>query len=523
MLNFKNFIKFTKLIAFIILSSFICLDNIYAKNAKFIDKADKNTDKQYATSHSLAQYNYADIIETIMPSVASIICTYDNVDNFQSIIKHEEISSDSDRGHESMKSLYDDFIDYFKDKSNIINQLYEREQSLAIGAGFVVREDGLLLTSYHLVKNANSIKVKFEDQSEYSANIAGYDAKTDLALLKINPKHTLKAVKFGDSDKIRAGDVVLAIGSPLGFNNTVTSGIISAKNRDLSAISEDLIEGYLQTDAAINSGNSGGPLINMKGEVIGVNTALISFKLAHAQGINFALPSGIAQNIFSKLAKDGLVIRTKLNILMQDLTEDLAKAMSMPLDQRGVLITEILKGGIGEMNGLKTGDLIIKVNSKNIASKKDLLSILADNDLGEHISIKIIRDFKARDIELALNSNKKINSKFTELSYNRTIIKQEKIGFMELAEIDYVTKNLNGMSADFKGVIVTNILSKVDADVQPGDIILSLNYKSAESINHLKNIYNELREQNKSTSIALIKRGNVKLFVAIPIDIEANN
>ena len=237
----------------------------------------------------------------------------------------------------------------------------------ASGQGFIISKDGYIFTNNHVIEKADKIKVRLSSGKEYDATVKGRDPRTDLALIKINPDNSLPTVSLGDSDRLRVGDWVMAIGNPFGLDHTVTAGIVSAKGRVIGAGPYD---NFIQTDASINPGNSGGPLFNMAGEVVGINTAIV----AQAQGIGFAIPVNMAKEIIEDLKAKGKVTRGWLGVSVQDITEDLAKSMKLK-DRSGALVTEVFEGDPADKAGIKQGDIIIEVDGKKVKDTHELLQV----------------------------------------------------------------------------------------------------------------------------------------------------
>lgn len=276
---------------------------------------------------------------------------------------------------------HDDFFDRF------FGDVPRREfQQRSLGSGFIITKDGYIFTNNHVVEQADKILVKLSDGKEYEAKIIGKDAKTDIALIKIKPDQDLHVAELGDSDKLRVGEWVVAIGNPFGLEQTVTAGIVSAKGRVIGAGPYD---NFIQTDASINPGNSGGPLFNMEGKVIGINTAIV----AQGQGIGFAIPINMANGILPSLKTTGKVTRAWLGISVQDITPDIAKSLNKK-DQNGALISEVFKGDPADKAGIKAGDVVTEINGKSIKDTHDLLLTIASLKVSEKIKVKVLRDGK---------------------------------------------------------------------------------------------------------------------------------
>ncbi len=317
--------------------------------------------------------SFADLVQKVKPAVVNIRTT--------STVKVPGSPFRHFFGPEDGGPFGDFFHRFFGD----VPDQELKQQSL--GSGFIIDRDGYIITNNHVVDGADDIKVKLADGKDYTAKVIGRDPKTDLALIKISSFFKdLTALSLGDSDQMRVGDWVLAIGNPFGLEETVTQGIISATGR---AIGSGPYDNFLQTDAPINPGNSGGPLINLKGEVIGINTAIIS----SGQGIGFAIPSNMAKKITSQLKEKGKVSRGWIGVSVQSVTPEIAQAFGLK-ETQGALVGEVVPGGPADAAGLKRGDVIISFDGKEIKKIGELPLVVADTPAGKTAEVKVIRDAK---------------------------------------------------------------------------------------------------------------------------------
>jgi len=368
----------------------------------------------------------------------------------------------------------------------------------ALGSGFVIDKNGLILTNNHVVAKATSIKIKFGNGKVYNAKIVGRDPKTDLALVKVKPgKDFPDPVKLGNSDAIRVGDWVMAVGNPFGLGQTVTAGIISAKGRIIGAGPYD---DFLQTDAAINPGNSGGPLFNMQGAVVGINTAIIR----RGQNIGFAIPISIAKKLLPQLKK-GKVIRGWLGVGVQDLTPELARSFGVKTDQ-GVLISNVFSGSPADKAGFKQGDIIISFNGEKIKNGHDISRLVAATKPDISVPVKIIRNGQKKVLKVTIG----IMSQGGKRASNRKV--KDSWG-MEVQDITPALGERLGMNPGEKGVVIAEVhpgSPASNAGLRPGDIILEVNRKK---IGNIKDYYNVLREaKNEKGLLLLIKRGNANIY-----------
>src|SRR5574341_299965 len=319
--------------------------------------------------------SFADLVEKLKPSVVNISIT--------SMARERGVfTSPSPFGEQ------DPFGEFFE---RFFGQAPPREfKQHGLGSGFIISEDGYVVTNNHVVDLAEDIEVTLEGGEKYKARIIGKDSKTDLALLKIEPKGKLPSVKFGDSDKLRIGDWVMAIGNPFGLGHTVTAGIISAEGRVLGLGAYD---DFIQTDAPINPGNSGGPLFNLNGEVVGVNTAII----AGGQGIGFAIPTNITQNIVDQLKEKGKVVRGWLGVIIQQITSEIAEGMNLK-ELKGALVSDVTPGGPAEKAGIKRGDIIVGFNGHKMEKVAQLTGIVADTPPDTQVQLRVMREKNEKEI-----------------------------------------------------------------------------------------------------------------------------
>lgn len=371
----------------------------------------------------------------------------------------------------------------------------------SLGSGFIIDREGYILTNNHVVEKAQSIKVKLSDEKEYEATVIGKDAKTDIALIRIDAKQDLPFVALGDSDTLEVGDWVLAIGNPFGLEHTVTAGIVSARARVIGAGPYD---DFIQTDASINPGNSGGPLFNLKGEVIGINTAIVS----GGQGIGFAIPVNIAKNMLSQLKTKGKVVRGWLGVVIQRITPDMAKAFGL-IESEGALVSDVMEQSPAEKADIRRGDVIVSYNGKKIKDMDGLPRLVAATEIGKKVKVGLIRDGKPLEVEVVIGELKEE----ALLASRKTDIEKD-FGLVVQNITPEISKHLN--LKDKKGVIVTDVQPgspAQNADVRSGDIIREVNRKPIKNINDFK-------EATKTANIKeglvmLIKRENVTFYTVL--------
>lgn len=373
-------------------------------------------------------------------------------------------------------------------------------QQRSLGSGFIISKEGYIFTNNHVVEKSDKILVKLSNGDEYVAEIKGKDEKTDIALIKINAKNDLPVATLGDSSKIRVGDWVIAIGNPFGLEQTVTAGIVSAKGRVIGAGPYD---DFIQTDASINPGNSGGPLFNLRGEVVGINTAII----ARGQGIGFAIPIDMAKKIMEQLKEKGKVVRGWLGVSVQDITEDIAKQLDIK-KQEGALVADVFKGDPADKAGIKTGDVIIEINGQEITNTHELLKVVAGIAVGKEVEVKIIRNGKTKILPVRI----------TERPEKETLAeakKSRKYFGMTVQEVTPEIAEHLGLK-DIYGVIVTEVEAgspAEEAQIKEEDIILQINKKRVASLEDYIGMMS--RVESEESVLMLVKRGDIKFFTVV--------
>jgi serine protease Do len=367
------------------------------------------------------------------------------------------------------------------------------------GSGFIVDKSGYIVTNNHVVEGADKITVILKDETQLDAQVVGLDPVSDIALIKVNPKTQLKTVRLGSSDKLRVGEWVAAIGSPFGLEYTVTAGIVSAKGR---VIGSGPYDDFIQTDASINPGNSGGPLINMQGEVVGINTMII----AGGQGIGFAIPVDQAKGIIAQLKSDGEVTRGWLGVTIQDLKGDLADYYGVK-GQSGVMVADVVSGDPADRAGIKPKDIITKVNGKKITTSRDLTNLAAGLGVGDTADVTILREGKQKTLQVKIGKRP-----FTMAAASQKHRKQQEGEYgLEVTELTPDIARRFRIE-DVSGVIVVGVEPDgraAAAGVKKGDIIIEVNRVNVESVKEFKNLIDQ-----KGDGISmLVRRMNAGLIV----------
>jgi serine protease Do len=370
------------------------------------------------------------------------------------------------------------------------------------GTGFIIDKEGYVFTNNHVVSGAEEIKVSLENGEEYIAKVIGADPKTDIALIKIDTDKELPFVIFGNSDELRVGEWVMAIGNPFGLSHTVTVGVVSAKGR---VIGSGPYDDYIQTDASINPGNSGGPLINTKGEVIGINSAIYSGSTGGNIGIGFAIPINLAKGILDDLKLKGTVTRGRLGVTIQKLTPELAKSFDLSVNE-GALVGDVLADSPAEKGGIKRGDVIIEFDGKPIKSMEQLPQIVAQTRPGEEVEVIVIRNGKRMSVKTVID---KLEDKETLASANIG-----KFGLQAQDITPELMKSLELESTD--GVLVADVKFESpagDAGIRRGDIITEVNREKVIAMKDFREKMGHISKEN--TVLFLIKRGGSTVYIAM--------
>jgi serine protease Do len=381
-----------------------------------------------------------------------------------------------------------------------------------LGSGVIIDSDGIILTNNHVVKNADDIKVRLMDGREFKGTVKGTDSQTDLAVITIDAKG-LKQIKLGDSDRARVGDWVLAIGSPLQpeLEHTVTTGIISAKGRSGVGLSQ--YEDFIQTDAAINPGNSGGAMVNLHGQLIGINAA-IATQNGGFMGIGFAIPVNLAKKVMTDILDKGKVIRGWLGVYIQTITPDIAKALN--LDRaKGVIISKVQKDSPAEKAGLKNEDVVLKFNGKEVDNSTELSTWVAGSSPDANIDLTIMRDGKTKDVKVKLGelTPEKANIASSEENSN----KFDKVG-ITVSNITNAMRGKYNLPDGTKGVVITSVDPRSIAaqnGLEEGDIIVKLNKETIKSTDQVSKILNDV--DSGEMILFFIQRGNANLYLAFPM------
>ena len=454
--------------------------------APAVKSADHPTAALTNTSNTLmVPANFSDLAEKVRPGVVNI--------QVVKTVKNAGFGFPN-----AFRTPFGDFFGPFSEESP-----HRGPEQQGVGSGFVISSDGYILTNNHVVDDANQIKIKLSDGKEYDAKVAGRDPKTDLALLKAEGVSDLHALQLGDSDSLKVGSWVVAVGSPFGLEQTVTAGIVSAKGR---VIGSGPYDNFIQTDASINPGNSGGPLLNPEGEVIGINTAIFSQGGGNV-GIGFAIPVNMAKEIVPQLKDKGHVTRGWLGVGIQKITPELATSFGLK-EEKGALVSQVVKDGPADKAGIETGDVIVEFDGKMVADSNDLPRMVAPLPVGKTVPVKIMRGGNVVDREVKIGQLEEQKEEVANASTRKPL------GMTVQNITPEIAKGL-GLKSD-TGVVVASVVPgspAARANIRSGDVIQQVNKKAVKNVEDFKQEIETSKEQE--TILLLIQRGETTLFAAL--------
>ncbi|MBM3551859.1 MAG: DegQ family serine endoprotease [Alphaproteobacteria bacterium] len=418
---------------------------------------------------------------------------------------------------------FDDlFEEFFRRRGQGMPEMPRQRRSSSLGSGFVIDPSGIVITNNHVIADANEVTVIFNDGQKLKAEVLGKDQKVDVAVLRVKPEKPLKAVKFGDSDKAKVGDWVLAVGNPFGLGGSVTAGIVSARNRNIDSGPYD---NYIQTDASINKGNSGGPLFNMDGEVIGINTAILS-PSGGSVGIGFATPANTVQPVIDQLHQFGETRRGWLGVRIQNIDDGIAETLNLGAT-RGALVAGVDDKGPSKPAGLKAGDVIVKFDGKPIKESRDLPKLVAATPVGRDVELVIVRGGKelTKTVKLGrLEDGEKVASKDgdKEKSDGAGGSSQSVLG-LELSRLsDELRARFQIKDAVKGGVVITAVDPRSDAAekrLQPGEVLLEVNQEAVSDPAEVVKKVKALKSDGKKTALLIVANGQGDAhFVALPVE-----
>ena len=448
--------------------------------------------------------SFAPIVEADKPAVVTITTTMKATD------------TGADAGDSPMDEQFRQFFEH--QGIPFPNQAPQQRQSpraQALGSGFIISSDGVIVTNNHVIDNATDIKVTLDDGTELPAKLLGADPKSDLAVVKIQAPKALPTVSWGDSDKLKLGDQILAIGNPFGIGTTVTAGIVSARGRDLHSGPYD---DFIQIDAPINHGNSGGPLVDSDGNVVGINTAIYSPN-GGSVGVGFAIPSNEAKEIVAKLEKNGSIDHGYLGVQIQPVTPDVADAVGLTKAQ-GALVAAVTDGTPAARAGVKTGDIVTAVGGEEVKTPKDLSRLVADMSPGDKKTLAVWRAGKSMDLNVTVggNDDSQKQASADDDKGQAQQANQPSIG-IGLADLTPDVREQLELPKSVSGAVVASVnpdKTAAAAGIQAGDVIVSVNDKPVHDAREVKNAVAEAGTSGRKSVLLLIERAGNKTFVAVP-------
>jgi len=435
---------------------------------------------------------FSKLAERLRPAVVNISTT--------ETVRHPDVPGMRRPEGRSPHDPFEDFFRRFFEGPGGPGGIPREFKRKSLGSGFIVSREGYIITNNHVVENADEVVVRLNNEHEFDAKVIGRDPKTDLALLKIDAHEKLFAVPLGDSDQLAVGEWVMAIGNPFGLSHTVTTGIVSAKGRVIGAGPYD---NFIQTDASINPGNSGGPLFNIQGEVVGINTAIIS----GGTGIGFAVPVNMAKEVMPQLKEHGKVTRGWIGVYIQEITSDLQESLELK-DREGALVADVVDGSPADKAGIKRSDVVVKFDGKPVTKMEELPRIVAVTPVGKKVEVEVMRNGKSKTLELevGLLDEEAAEGGGENVSADFGMVLQQITP--ELAE----SMNLD----EQHGLLVSDIDQSGpawDAGIRRGDIILEVNREPVTTVGELRDALK--KRDNERATLFLVKRSGNTLFFGV--------
>lgn len=453
--------------------------------------------------------SFAELAERLLPSVVNISTT--------------QVQKKSEKGGPQVPRFPEGspFQDFFKEFFDRQQRDTPQRRATSLGSGFVISDNGYVVTNNHVIAEADEITVTLHDDTKLEAKLIGRDPKTDLALLKVEPKSPLVAVPFGDSGKTRVGDWVVAIGNPFGLGGTVTAGIVSARQRDINSGPYD---DFIQTDASINRGNSGGPMFNLEGEVIGINTAIFS-PSGGSVGIGFAIPANLARPIIEQLQQYGKARRGWLGVRIQTVTDEIAQSLGLE-KATGALVASLTKDGPAEKHKIKVGDVILKFDNKIVGEMRRLPRIVAETSIGKAVSVEVWRKGKRVRLPVTLGEFPEDDAKLAAATPGQkrkpaAVVKVSELG-MTLSTLTPELREQFKLEESMKGVVVTEIAPDgpaAEKRIPAGAIIRKIgpDQQVVRTPDEVRQKVEQARKAKLNTILVLIESGGAQRFVALNI------
>ena len=452
-----------------------------------------------------APESFADLAEKLLPAVVNI--------------SSSQVVRSAQRPEIPTAPPGSPFEDFFKEFFDRNQQDGAPRRASSLGSGFIIDKTGFVVTNNHVIAEADEITVILQDDSRYEAKLIGRDPKTDLALLKIEVGRDLPFVDWGNSTVARVGDWVVAIGNPFGLGGTVTAGIISARQRD---INQGPYDSFLQTDASINRGNSGGPMFNMDGQVIGVNTAIFS-PTGGSVGVGFSIPSSIAERVVAQLRDFGRTKRGWLGVRIQSVTDEIAE--SLGLDKAsGALVADVTSDGPAQKSKIVPGDVILKFDGKDVEEMRDLPRIVAETEIGKPVKVDVWRKGKRQSIDVVVGELEEEKPILASTGPSGNVVEPEEaeiesLGVAVTAITDEMRKQFN-VPEEVQGVLVTGVTADSGAaekGLRPGDVIVEVNQEEVSSPGQIAAKVNEAADNDRRSVLLLVNRNGDLRFVAVRV------
>ena len=456
---------------------------------------------QAITAKAEMPESFADLAEQVSPSVVNITTS-------------TTVAGATDQGPQPIVPEGSPLEDFFRDFMDRRNEGQRPRRSSALGSGFVISEDGFIVTNNHVIDKADEIEIEFFSGKRLDATLIGTDPKTDIALLKVESDEPLPFVQFGDSDVARVGDWVIAVGNPLGQGFSVSAGIISARERALSGSYDD----FIQTDAAINKGNSGGPLFNTEGDVIGVNTAILS-PSGGSIGIGFSMSSSVVTKVVDQLKEFGETRRGWLGVRIQEVTKDVAEALELA-EAKGALITDVPPGP-SEDAGLKAGDVIITFDGKEVANTRELVRLVGNTTVGKAVRVVVMRDGNTETLKVTLGRREEAEATAVPAAVQKSDPQEAEILGMKIAVLNDELREQLGLGENTKGLVVQEVdetSTAFEKGLRAGDLIVEAGQQKISSVEDLESRIKEAKEAGRSSFLMLIRRQGDPRFVALPFE-----
>ncbi len=469
-----------------------------------------------AGRESVALPSFAPMVKRVLPAVVNISVQMKPGAGGDQESDQEQFSPDQNQPFPGFPpSPFDQFLRRFFDQQGNggMPMPQQRVQRIALGSGFIIDPTGYVVTNNHVVENAGKVTVIFQDGTKHPAKVVGRDPKTDLALLKIEAPKPLPYVQWGDSNAVQVGDWVMAVGNPFGLGGTVSAGVISARGRD---IHEGPYDDFLQIDASINRGNSGGPTFNLNGQVIGINTAIYSPN-GGSVGIGFAIPSSLAKPVIEQLREHGKVERGWLGVEIQQVTPELAQSLGLPKPE-GALVADVTAGGPASKVGIKQGDVILDYDGHHIATLRDLPIAVAETPVGQTARVTVWRDHHETKLEPVIAA---MPSNMQQMAQNGEGEGSDSAMGLTLAPLTQQQREQLHVGKNVKGVVVTGVAPDsplADLGLQPGDVIQEINQQPVttpqEAVQKLQALN---KQQGQENIMLLLNRHGVNQYVAVTV------